>query len=353
MRVLVDIKHPAEVNFFRPLLGKLQRRGDEILVTAHYKYGTRELLDRFGISHIALSHRRHGFLRVCASTVVRVARMLAVARPFRPDVLVARQGVTIGAVGRALGAPSVSFDENEYAGLPLTLSRLLATVLATGMGYEADLGPKQIHFNAVPQLMYTHPSRFSPDAAALRTHGVEPDEPYFVVRLSAWEAMHDVGHQGMSERALADLVEALSRHGRVVASAEANMPAPLRPYSNPLPMELGLDLLACADLYVGEGATMAAEAACLGTPAVWVSPLHWGYINVLSEHYGLIRQAENPREAATIAEEWLSDRPTPERVSQAHRRLLADSEDPLAFTLRLLDECVSADCGAPLSVARR
>ncbi|MFO8006463.1 MAG: hypothetical protein R6V05_01865 [Candidatus Brocadiia bacterium] len=353
MRVLVDIKHPAEVNFFRPLLGELQKRGDEVLVSAHYKYGTRELLDRLSIPHVALSHRRHGFLRVCASTLARIVRMLSVARPFRPDVLVARQGVTIGAVGRTLGVPSVSFDENEYAGLPLTLSRMLATVLVTGMGYETDLGPKQVHFNAVPQLMYTHPSRFSPDAAALRAHGVEPDEPYFVVRLSAWEAMHDVGHQGMSERALADLVEALSRHGRVVASAEADMPAPLRPYANPVPMELGLDLLAFADLYVGEGATMAAEAACLGTPAVWVSPLQWGFINVLADGYGLVKQTLDVRGTVQVVQQWLSDPCTPERVSEAHELLLADSEDPLPFILRLLDECVSADCGVPLSVARR
>jgi len=342
VRVLIDIKHPAQVNFFRPLIGELQRRGDDVLVTAHYKYGVRELLARFRIPHVAISRCRHGLVRVCASTVLRTLRMLAVARPFRPDVLVARQGVTTGAVGRALGVPSVSFDENEYAGLPLTLSRALATVLVTGMGYETDLGPKQVSFKAMPQLMYTHPSRFTPDADALRAHGIEPEEPYCVVRLSAWEALHDRGHEGMSENALAELVEMLSRYGRVVASAESNMPDALRPYANPVPMELGLDLLACADLYVGEGATMAAEAACLGTPAIWVSPLRWGYINVLAERYGLVKQVTDVRETAAVAGDWLSDARTPDRVAEAHGRLLADSEDPLAFGLELLDRCAGA-----------
>ncbi len=47
-------------------------------------------------------------------------------------------------------------------------------------------------------------------------------------------------------------------------------------------------LMAFADLYVGESATMAAESAILGTHAVFVSSSRRGYTDELENEYELV-----------------------------------------------------------------
>ncbi|MHC5034469.1 MAG: DUF354 domain-containing protein [Planctomycetota bacterium] len=337
MRVLVDTTHPAEVNFLAPLIRRLQERGDTVLVTAQYKPGTRELLAALDIEHIRIGGAHPTPVGVGVAAAVRAARMLAIAAKFRPQIMLARLGIIIGAAGRVLRIPTVSFDENDYAAVQLTLSRRLATVICTGMGYEKSLGRVQRRINALFHLTYTHPSRFTPDAEALKAGGLDSEEPYVVLRLSAWQALHDIGYHGLSDEQVVDLIEHLEQHTRVIVTSEREVSPLLRPYANPLPMDKGLHLLAFARLYIGEGASMAAEAACLGTPAIWLSPLRWGFINLLKQ-YGLVEQTTDLREAENLALRWLADPAMQDRVKRGRQKLLEDSEDPLELMLQLVDE---------------
>ena len=340
MRVLIDIKHCAEVHFFRPIMDRMRARGDTMLVTAHYKPGVRDLLGGTGIEHTHISNPYPTAAGILLATALRTGRMCAVARRFRPDVLVGRTGIAIGAAGRMLGVPSVSFDENDHYRAQLTLSLALVSTLCTGAGFERDLGPKQVRLNALMQLAYTHPSRFTPDAGVLRAHGLDPDEPYAFIRLSAWQALHDLGYKGLKEAGVLSLIESLRPHARAVVSTEGPMPAALAPYANPVPVAHVLHVLAFAGVYVGEGGSMAAEAACVGTPAVWVSPLRCGFLNMLRTRYGLIVQTTDLAEAAGAAVEFLGSDERRASVRNAHAQMLADMGDPLDQMLETIDESV-------------
>ena len=343
MRILVDITHPAEVHFFRPLIRALEARGDSVLVTALYKPGVAELLKAFEIRHRRIARPWPTPVGVALSVAVRSLRITRIAAAFRPHVMVARVGAPIGAAGRLLGIPSISYDENEYATAQLFVTRKLATVLCTGMGYEKDLGRKQVRFNAPPQLVYTHPCRYTPDAEGLRTRGIDPAAPYVVLRLSSWQALHDFGHGRRSEHDVLRLAEALSAHARVIVSAEGEMPASLARYANTLHVSKGLDLLALASLYVGEGGSMAAEAACLGVPSIFVSPLRCGYLNALRLRYGLVAQPADWGDAARLALDALTDPARRARAQQSRRQLLKDAGDPLDFMIKVVDEYARRD----------
>jgi len=337
LRVLIDIKHPAEANFFRPLIRALSGRGDRVLVTAHYKPDVARVLDAMGIEHIRLSRGWPTPAGIVGAVLTRTARLTALARRLRPHIMLARVGVEVGLAGRLLGVPAISFDENEYARVQLFFSRHLAHYVCTGMGYEKDLGRKQIRFRALPQLTYTHPNRFTPDADAIRACGIDPGEPYVILRLSRWTALHDLGHEGVSEGQALELARALSPHARVIAMCSEGLPPSLEPYGAPVPADRALDLLAFAKLYVGEGGSMAAEAACLGTPAVWISTLRCGYLNILVRKYGLIDQVSGLNDARRRALSWITEPAMQERARLARERLLADSEDPLPFMLSVVD----------------
>jgi len=340
MRVLFELAHPAQVQFFRPLMEALRREGHRVLATSRVKDETIEVLDALGMQHVCLSRIRPGLGAMALELLWRTARLIEVARHFGPDVLVGKSGSSVGLAGRAVGRPVVVFEDTEVAWLQILLSAPLATVVCTGMGYGKSFPGKQLRFPAPPHLAYTHPSRFTPDAGVLRRHGVEPDSPFVVVRVKAWRAMHDVGVRGPSDEGLVRMVESLAEHGRPVVTTERPLPPALERYASPIPPGHILDLLAFARLYVGEGSSMAAEAACLGTPAIYISPAsRRGYLDEMERRYGHVTTVRTPAEATARAREWLARPDAAERAADACRRLVGECEDPLGFMLDVVRRC--------------
>jgi predicted glycosyltransferase len=335
MRALFDLLHPAHVRFFGYLIEGLRADGHEVMVVSRDKDETEELLDGFGIPHETPFPRRRGPAGMALELVGRTWRILQLARRFRPHVLVAKSEVSLGVVGRILGIPHVMFDDTEFAWLQIRLSQPFATVICTGMGYSRSFGRKQIRYNAPPQLAHTHPDHFRPDPDVPRRHGLE--EPFVVLRLKDWNAMHDIGVSGYRPEERARLVRSLSEHGRPIISSEGPLPESLADYGHAIPSLEILHLLAFARLYVGEGASMAAEAACLGTPAVFLSPRsRRGYLDAMEERFGHVATVHTVPEAVARAQAFLSGA-LRERGAEARQRLVAECVDPVRFMRKVLE----------------
>ena len=83
------------------------------------------------------------------------------------------------------------------------------------------------------------------------------------------------------------MVTELSKIVKVFISSEAILPFELQKYILNIPPEKMHNVLAFANLYIGEGATMASECAMLGTPAIYVNSITAGTLEE-QEKYGLI-----------------------------------------------------------------
>jgi hypothetical protein len=252
--------------------------------------------------------------------------------------MVAKMGVSIALAGKAVGVPTVVFDDTEFAWLQRSFYAPLATVICTGLGFTGRFPGKQLRYNAYPQLAYTHPSRFKPDPNVLRAQGLEPDEPYVVLRLKAWgAALHDFGVKGPQQSEIVRLVEVLNTYGRPIISSERALPRELLGCGANIAAADTLHLLAFARLYVGEGASMAAEAACLGTPAIFLSPAsRRGYLDLMEQRYGHVRTVRSVQQAIECAQAWLESSSAKDEARAAQRRILEDCEDPIEFMLRVV-----------------
>ena len=126
-----------------------------------------------------------------------------------------------------------------------------------------------------------------------------------LLRFVSWSASHDVGQHGIRNKI--DLVKKLEKYGRVFISSEETLPSELREYSLKLSPEKIHDVLYFAHLYLGEGGTMATEAALLGTPALFVSSLAgtMGNFIELEKKYGLMYSYKDPDRAVDHAIELL------------------------------------------------
>jgi len=329
MRILIEILHPAHVHFFRNFAAEMIDSGHDVIVTSRDKDVTLDLLDEYGIEHEVLSIQRTGTPGLVHEQVERVRKLSAIIREQRPDALTGIMGPTIAVAGRLHRVPSIVFYDTEIATATNSWVYRMVDTVVTPECYEKSVPGDHLTYPGYHELAYLHPNHFTPDRARLATFGLDAAEPYAVVRFVSWEASHDRGEQAMSLQAKRRLVEELGKHGRVVISSEGPLPEDLTPLAVSGPKRDIHHVLAFASLYAGESATMASEAAVLGTPALYIADSPRGYINDL-ERRGLAAAVATGDVAAAIDAARVF-RENPIIVATAHAELLRDNVDVTAW----------------------
>lgn len=335
MKYVITIQHPAHVHFFKHSVRTLERDGHDVWVFARDKEVATDLLEAEGIDYEVLAgDQSGGFGGMLRTQAAYEARLLARCIEIRPDVMAAIGGTAVAHVAKLVGARSVVFTDTEHApGNRLTFP--FADEVWTPECYH-DEAPNQHRYPGYHELAYLHPRRFTPDPSVTDEVGVDPDERFVVCRLVSWEASHDHGEAGFDD--VHDVVERLEATGAtVLITSEAPLPDDLEDRRARVAPERMHHLLYYADLFVGEGATMAVESAVLGTPAVYVNTLTMGYTDEVEE-YGLLYTCSGPnrhREALETAVGILEGREG-DPWAERRDRLLADKTDTTDVVLDAL-----------------
>lgn len=131
---------------------------------------------------------------------------------------------------------------------------------------------RQVTYPGYKEMAYLHPRVFRPEPGVLAENSLKPGEKYYMVRYIKWSAYHDKGMKGMSAEEKKELVKALAGKGKVLFCSEGGEPNPVPGVGVAKPEHVH-SLLYYSSGYVGEGATMAKEAALLGVPSVYASPI--------------------------------------------------------------------------------
>ncbi|MDG5819627.1 DUF354 domain-containing protein [Natronococcus sp. A-GB7] len=344
MRVIVTIQHPAHVHFFKHAIAELEADGNDVYVFARENEVVRDLLESYDIDHEILAGESDSLFSLARVQATYEARLLARARKIKPDVITAIGGPAATHVAKLVGAKSVVFYDTEHATLIKMLAYPFADIVCTPECYDGDIGSKKVEYPGYHELAYLHPDRFDPDPAVLEEAGLEPDDTFVVMRLSSWDSSHDMGQGGFNDPI--EAVERLEEAGAtVLITSEVPLPDELESNRMTTSPDQIHDLLAYADCFVGEGATMAAEAAILGTPAVYVNSLSLGYMQELEDEYGLVfnfndedRHARSLEKAVSIIENR-----DEETWRRRRDRLLADRVDVTDVIVRELETVLTTD----------
>ncbi len=273
MRILIDVNHPAHVHLFRHAAAEWATRGHEVLWTARDKDIVVKLMRNYAIPSELLSTYRRGYVALATEMIARDAKMLRVARKFKPDVMIGTS-VTITHVAHLARSRSLYFTESNPAATKL-IARLafpFADLIVTPDAIPPDAMPAKWHrkwitYPGYHELAYLHPNHFSADPTVLEELGVSVGETYFILRLISWGASHDVGHRGLSDEAKRRLIKTLQDHGKVFVTAESTLPRELETLRLSISARRIHHALYYAKMLVGDSQTMTAEAAVLGTPA--------------------------------------------------------------------------------------
>lgn len=328
MRVLIDIGHPAHVHFFKNLIEEMEKRGHETKVTAREKEITIYLLKKNKIGHENIGKHRKGIFNKLIGMPVFDLKLIKIAKKFNPDLFLSIASPYASQVSRLLGKKAVTFTDTEHAKIANFLTFPFSDKICTPSSFLDDLGPKQVRYDGCHELAYLHPKRFSPDSGVLKSLGLAEKDKFSVVRLVSWGASHDIGQSGFGKDRI-NAIKELEKHGRVFVTSEGPCPKELEKYRLRIKPEKMHDLLYYAQLYLGEGGTMALESAVLGTPAIHVSTTgkYCGVFRDLQDNYGLLYVFDKGEDGLKKAKKLLERKNLKKEWHKRREKMLKDKID--------------------------
>jgi len=337
MRILVDINHPAHVHFFRHFIREMEGRGHTLAVTARRKEVAFQLLDHYGIDYVDRGTSGGGLVGKLVGMPRIDYRLYKIAKEFKPDVITSIGSIYASHASSLMRRPHITFDDTDHSWDQRMLYKPFTDIICTPSCFMYDLGKKQIRYEGYHELAYLHPNRFTPDIKIIDEIGSGKNERYFILRFVSWSASHDIGHRGFSVREMKKLIDDLSVHGRVYITSEKQLKKEFEKYRISVHPSRIHDILAFADLYIGEGGTMASEAACLGIPSIFLNTIRLGYLNEQEKRYGLTLNFSDARQASEKAIELVEQRDLKEKWQKKKDNMLKDKIDVTDWMIKLFE----------------
>ncbi|MBN1479889.1 DUF354 domain-containing protein [candidate division KSB1 bacterium] len=332
-RILIDVCHPAEVHHFKYVYWELSKKGWTFLFAAKDKDVTAALLKAYDLPHVLFSKSKRGLIRKLLYVPHDLWSFFQITRRFRPTLLLSNLSLHASWVAAIYRLTHIACIDTEHRRLLDYVTLPFAHIKLTPQAYSRHLGRNHFRYHGNHELAYVHPKRFAPQADIKTMLGLKSHEKYVLLRFVAWQAFHDVGLHGMPVELKKLLIREIEKNRRVFISSESELPADLTYYQLNVPPERIHDVLYYADAYIGEGGTMASEAVCLGTPAVYVNALRLGYC---------VEEAQ-ARLLLYVPELTLNDVPTIARIGKTaafqkkHKQFIKKHVDVTAYVVRFIE----------------
>jgi predicted glycosyltransferase len=305
VRVWVDITAPAHVLVFRPLIGLLRERGDEVEVTARDYAQTVQLLEQHGIE-AELVGRHGGRSRIgkLGTMVTRLSALRKWARGRNFDAALAHGSHHLTLTARALGIPSSTTFDYEFATVQHQLGCRAATYVVVPDAIPSDRlerygvhPPKLRQYAGLKEEYYL--SDFEPHPGVLAELGLDRERILVVVRTPPDVSLYHRKSNPLFPQVLSFLGNEEPVQAIVLPRTEEQ-----RDYvrSLALPSVIVPDgavdaqsLIAVSDLVVSAGGTMNREAAALGIPVYTTYGGRLGGVDEALIRSGRLRPLTDPR----------------------------------------------------------
>lgn len=303
MNIFINISHPAHVHFFKYVIKKLQNKGHNVKIGNRDKEFTNQLLEYYNLSYITLSKKGNGAFGLLRELIHQQFGINDLIKENKFDLMLQIGGIFNAPIGRIRKIPTIAISDTENDKIGNKIGFGLSKYVLSPDCWNTEFGghwKKQIKYPGYHELAYLSPKYYKSN--------IKPKNK-FLLRFVGWGAGHDIGEKYLSDQQKIHLVHLLLNHGEVYISSENELPDELNKYAYSFhPAEIH-DFLRDCKMIIGESATMASEASCLGIPAIFISNTGRGYTTEQDNKYNLIKhynlqQWDNIISTIT---EWLSN----------------------------------------------
>lgn len=302
---MFGISHPKHVYMFKNVISWLLENGAEILVLSIKKDVSEALLKNLNIPFVHIGDHKKSLFYKSVFYPLFLSQTLKYSLRFNPHIFVGQALPNCVHSSVILGKPYLLFEDTEAAKLIHYLTLPFVDTVITPSCYQGEIGKQHVCFNGYYELSYLHPNYFKPDDSVLKYEGLSKGEKYIILRFVSWEATHDIGQKGLSFKNKSMLIKELEKYGKVLITSEAKLPQAFERYKISIPPEKIHHLLYYATMYIGEGGTMASEAAVLGTPSIYINSIKLGYLMDQEKEYGLTYNFKNIETALPVIKKLL------------------------------------------------
>ncbi len=283
MNIFINISHPAHVHFFKNIINRLKDEGHIVIIGIRNKEFTIQLCEYYNLTYYRLTNKGKGLIGLILELIKQQFKILNIINKHKINLMLQIGGIFNAPVGRLLGIPTIAISDTENdkignkVGFGLSKHILSPDCWDSGIGGYWD---KQIKYPGYHELAYLSP----------KYHSKENNfRNIFLIRFVGWAAAHDIGEKYLSDQQKIEIVNLLKNKGKVYISSEKPLPKAIESYKCDFhPGEIHNFMKDCK-MIIGESATMASEAACLGIPAIFISNTGRGYTTEQDKKYGLIK----------------------------------------------------------------
>jgi len=339
MKVLIGISHPKQVHMFKNLIYELNNDADQYFVVVNEKEICTRLLKSYSIYYHKIGTNQKGVARKLLQLPILTAKTLSFSLKFKPDIIVGQALPYLAYTSFLLKKPFIIFEDTESASMLHKIVNPFANFIITPESFTKCFGKNHLKIKSGYELAYLHANNFQPEDKIYGHLGLKRNDKFVIVRFVSWNASHDIGHSGLSLATKIDAVFEFEKYAKVFISSEDHLPGILEPYRFSIPPELMHSAIYYSELVYGESATMAAEAAYLGTPAIFLDNEGRGYTDALEKKYKLVfnfsEGSEDQKMSIKKGVEILSEGDSM-IWEKYHGKLVGDSIDVNAFMIWFL-----------------
>lgn len=337
MNIIIGITHPKHIHMFKHFIWQMESRGHRTLCLVNDKELVSFFLEKYGFNSIHIGRNKAKLTGKLMQIPGLLLKTLLISLSFKPDIYIGQAFMHFAYVSRILRKPFLILEDTEVAKQLHRFVIPFSDVVFTTSYFQRSLGKREIKLKCNYELFYLHPGYFKPSSDALKHFGLDPQDRFTIVRFVSWDAYHDIGISGLSKENKIKAVETFAQYGKVLLSSETDPPDELKQFQVKILPDKMHDLMYYATLYYGESATMAAESACLGTPAIYLDEHGRGYTDEMEELYGLLfnykTSAQDQTDSIAKGEELLKTTDIKENWQQKRELMLKDKLDINAFLI--------------------
>lgn len=283
MNILFEVRHPAHVHHFNPLIKSAISCGDEVLVLATEKEMTTELLREYEIPFRVYGENRKGVFSKVVEILKQDVKMLRALQKFKPDVVIGRPSHPLTFMSWLLNIPSLIFAEDDVNTVffnALIAHPFASVIVAPSSTDLWRFSKKKLAYLGTQKLAYIRPCADSVVRAVKEKYGMQ--RPYVLLRISSLSASHDRAALGFNEQIIDGLIARLEPTFEVYISSEKPLAEHLeRRRINVLNKDIHA-FMSGAQLFISDSQSMTIEAAYLGVPNIRFSSFV-GKINAFEE----------------------------------------------------------------------
>jgi hypothetical protein len=335
MKIIIDIGHPAHVNFFKPIVNKLINEKHEIYITVLRRGKLPEIAKKEFVNcqiFYVGRHRGTKWSIIVEANLIKFFQIWRICNKIKPNFGLSAGSFNLGAVLKTKWVRNIQFDDDPERKVNVFLEKLTSSTLYFPIFYNNPKG-KVKKYNALKEWSYLSPNYFTPNLDILKQYGLTSKNYIFIREISTGS----LNYINQKKNIIASICHEFSDNVQFVLSLEDKSTINDYP-SNWIILKEPIDdihsIIYYSKCLISSGDSMAREAAVLGVPSIFCG-LREMKANSELINKGMMQKVD-PEKVALILQKIIDKSLTFENQNVFREKLLIEWEDVANFVLKLI-----------------